>query len=68
MAKKVSRLRGLPGGGYTVYRTANSSPEHIAGENLSLSVQNGVLIVMVGGNPVYVFSKGQWLTVNIPPI
>jgi hypothetical protein len=51
---------------FTVYR-AIGSPVVINGASLSIDIKDGSLVVSNGGNPVYVFGPGHWITVNFNP-
>ncbi len=70
MGKKrsVKKLKATANSGFLVYRSENSSVLQISGNDMTVAVQDGTLIVSSGGVAVYVFSPGQWLTVNSTPV
>jgi hypothetical protein len=61
----MAEIRAVPATTFTIYRAGGYST--ISGIALSADVKDGALIISVSGTPSYIFSPGQWLTVNFNP-
>jgi len=55
---------------YRVFRAKGVLPLLIndPGAQLSASVQEGTLIISSNGVATYIFTPGQWVTVNVDPV
>jgi len=53
---------------FRIFRTKNGQPDVINGANLSAAVQDGSLVISSGGEAIYIYSPGQWITVNANPV
>jgi hypothetical protein len=69
MKHKILKVADAGQGAYLVYRVKGKPGDQITGTGLSASVQAGSLVISdSGGIAIYIYSPGQWITVNTQPI